>query len=89
MVATGSRQSGPSEAKAYVVVMTESSAPGEIERKLAGLRAAHRVLDHRIAQLVEAGQYDQLELQRMKKQKLALKDRIARLESARLPDIIA
>ena len=72
-----------------MVVMTESSEPGEVERKLAELRAAHRALDQRITQLAEDRQYDQLELQRMKKQKLALKDRIARLESARLPDIIA
>jgi hypothetical protein len=53
------------------------------------LRAAHRALDERISQLIEQGFPDQLEVQRLKKQKLALKDRIARLESDRLPDIIA
>lgn len=68
--------------------MTESTDP-EIDRKIAELRAAHRALDERISQLIEEGFPDQLEVQRLKKQKLALKDRIARLESDRLPDIIA
>ena len=69
--------------------MTESPRMPEIERKLTELRAAHRALDERIKQLVEEGYRNQLELQRLKKQKLALRDRIARLESDRLPDIIA
>ena len=69
--------------------MTESPEASEIERKLVELRAAHRALDERINQLIEQGYPDQLEVQRLKKQKLALKDRIARLESDRLPDIIA
>lgn len=68
--------------------MTESP-DSEIDQKLAELRAAHRALDERISQLIEQGFPDQLEVQRLKKQKLALKDRIARLESDRLPDIIA
>jgi hypothetical protein len=68
--------------------MTESPDL-EIDRKLVELRAAHRALDERISQLIEQGFPDQLEVQRLKKQKLALKDRIARLESDRLPDIIA
>ena len=71
------------------VAMTGSPRMPEIERKLAELRAAHRALDERINQLVEEGYRNQLELQRLKKQKLALRDRIARLESDRLPDIIA
>ena len=69
--------------------MTDSPESSEIERKLAELRAAHRALDERIDQLINQGFPDQLEVQRLKKQKLALKDRIARLESDRLPDIIA
>jgi hypothetical protein len=72
-----------------MVAMTESPESPEIEQKLAELRAAHRALDDRIGELIREGFPDQLELQRLKKQKLALKDRIARLESDRLPDIIA
>jgi hypothetical protein len=53
------------------------------------LRAVHRALDAQIHSLAQDGQVDQLELQRLKKRKLAMKDRIARLESDRLPDIIA
>ena len=68
--------------------MTEDP-DAEIDQKLAELRAAHRALDERISQLIEQGFPDQLEVQRLKKKKLALKDRIARLESDRLPDIIA
>ena len=68
--------------------MTESTE-AELEQKLAELRAAHRALDERISQLIAEGFPNQLEVQRLKKQKLALKDRIARLESDRLPDIIA
>jgi hypothetical protein len=69
--------------------MTEPPESVELERKLAELRAAHRALDNQINQLVRDGYPDQLEVQRLKKRKLALKDRIARLESDRLPDIIA
>ncbi len=69
--------------------MAEPTELPEIEQKLADLRAAHRALDERIGALVEQGYRNQLELQRLKKQKLALRDRIARLESDRLPDIIA
>jgi hypothetical protein len=69
-----------------MTVLMESAA---IERKLQELRAAHRALDDRINQLVVDGYPNQLELQRLKRQKLALKDWIVRLESDRLPDIIA
>jgi hypothetical protein len=72
------------------VDMSDRFDPAELERKLAELRAAHRALDSRIEQLVQGTPYpDQLEVQRLKKRKLALKDCIARLESARIPDIIA
>ncbi|HFA59994.1 MAG TPA: DUF465 domain-containing protein [Rhodospirillales bacterium] len=69
--------------------MNEPCPREEIERRLAALRAAHRALDSRIAQLLRDGFADQVELQRLKKQKLALKDRISALERLRLPDIIA
>ncbi|MGH6922124.1 MAG: YdcH family protein [Geminicoccaceae bacterium] len=71
------------------VVMTESPESSEIERRLVELRAAHRALDARIHALAHNSLVDQLELQRLKKQKLAMKDQIARLESDLLPDIIA
>ncbi len=61
----------------------------EIRRELAELRQEHRDLDLAIAAMVDSGKIDTIRIQRMKKRKLALKDRIAALEDRRLPDIIA
>jgi hypothetical protein len=61
----------------------------EIRRELAELRQEHRDLDLAIAALIESGTADTIRIQRMKKRKLALRDRIAELEDRRLPDIIA
>jgi hypothetical protein len=64
--------------------------PHEIMRvKLEVLRREHRDLDDAIRALEERGTADQLTLRRLKKQKLGLKDRIARLEDILTPDIIA
>lgn len=57
--------------------------------KLEVLRREHRDLDEAIRALAERGTGDQLTLQRLKKQKLSLKDRIAVIEDRLLPDIIA
>jgi hypothetical protein len=57
--------------------------------KLEQLKMEHRDLDEIIARLTEQGPVDQLQLQRLKKRKLVLKDLIAKLESQLLPDIIA
>ena len=69
--------------------MSDGTQRLEIDTRLATLRAAHRALDDRITQLVAEGHGNQLEVQRLKRQKLALKDRISHLENDRLPDIIA
>ena len=53
------------------------------------LREEHRDLDVAIEALREAGQADQLQLQRLKKRKLLLRDKLARLEDQLTPDIIA
>lgn len=60
-----------------------------LQQKLASLRIEHRDLDDVIVRIGEQAPYDQLQLQRLKKRKLALKDQITRLESRLLPDIIA
>jgi hypothetical protein len=57
--------------------------------KLAMLRQEHRDLDTAIQALHDKGMPDMLTLQRLKRQKLALKDRIAALEDRITPDIIA
>jgi len=61
--------------------------PGQ--QRLADLRAEHRRLDAELEALREAGTADQMELARMKKRKLRLKDEIARLADEIVPDIIA
>jgi hypothetical protein len=57
-------------------------------RQLHELRSEHRDLDTVISRM-EISLLDQLQLQRLKKRKLKLKDEIAWLESRLLPDIIA
>ena len=57
--------------------------------KLEVLRREHRDLDEAIAALEIAGRPDPLTLRRLKKQKLALKDQIVKLEDQLIPDIIA
>jgi hypothetical protein len=57
--------------------------------RLATLRTEHRSLDDWIEALLAAPFVDQLEVRRMKKRKLHLRDEIARLEDQLTPDIIA
>ena len=63
--------------------------PGEIALLLAELREEHRDLDEAIARLSEDPSVDQLQLRRMKKRKLKLKDWMAFLESQLIPDMDA
>ncbi|MGH6854901.1 MAG: YdcH family protein [Aestuariivirga sp.] len=57
--------------------------------KLQNLLQQHRDLDTAIASLEEIGTSDQLQLRRLKKMKLDLKDKIQRIENILIPDIIA
>ncbi|NIA68473.1 DUF465 domain-containing protein [Pelagibius litoralis] len=61
----------------------------QMRRKLSELKTEHRDLDDVIAHLSDTLPFDQLQLQRLKKRKLSLKDQILKLEDALLPDIIA
>lgn len=69
--------------------VTEPSTTMVFDTEIETLKAAHRALDERIRQLELERSAGQLEVQRLKKRKLQLRDRITRLESSRLPDIIA
>lgn len=60
-----------------------------IQARLDAVRAAHRALDAEIAAATAMGGPDALQLARMKRRKLSLKDEIAMLEDALVPDIIA
>ncbi|MEL7100514.1 MAG: DUF465 domain-containing protein [Pseudomonadota bacterium] len=57
--------------------------------ELEVFRREHRDLDEAITAMVERGTSDQLTVQRLKRRKLALKDRIALIEDRLTPDIIA
>lgn len=61
----------------------------EMRKRLEGLRIEHRDLDAAIDALTNAGSRDQLQIARLKKRKLLLKDQIALIEDYLIPDIIA
>jgi hypothetical protein len=61
----------------------------ELRRRLALLRTEHRDLDAAIAALSASDSQDQLQIARLKKRKLKLKDQIAMIEDYLTPDIIA
>ncbi len=61
----------------------------ELKKRLEMLRIEHRDLDSAIDALTSAGSIDQLQIARLKKRKLRLKDQISMLEDYLIPDIIA
>ena len=68
-----------------------TSEPGQEapQHRLNELRSEHRDLDDVIARISESQPFDQLQVQRLKKRKLGLKDEKLQLEAELLPDIIA
>ncbi|MHA1523340.1 MAG: YdcH family protein [Alphaproteobacteria bacterium] len=61
----------------------------ESQDKLSQLRSEHRELDAKLSALEACIPADQLQINRIKKRKLSIKDMIARIEDGSLPDIIA
>ena len=61
----------------------------EMRKRLAMLRIEHRDLDAAISALSAADSQDQLQIARLKRRKLSLKDQIAIIEDYLTPDIIA
>jgi hypothetical protein len=61
----------------------------QIEARIHALEIEHQDLDDVIARLAEVPIQDQLQLRRLKKRKLLLKDLISRLRDRLIPDIIA
>ncbi|HZO04536.1 MAG TPA: DUF465 domain-containing protein [Burkholderiales bacterium] len=61
----------------------------QIRQRLSALEIEHHDLDDVIGRLVIDRSQDQLQLQRLKKRKLLLKDQIQRLRARLIPDIIA
>jgi len=68
---------------------TELNPEDVLRMRLEILRRQHRDLDEAILAMQERGLGDQLALRRLKKQKLTLKDQIARIADDLTPDIIA
>lgn len=68
--------------------MTEDEEQA-LRARLAELIEEHRDLDTAIAALIASGAHDQIQLSRLKKRKLQLRDQIAKIEDELLPDIIA
>ncbi|GAA0776829.1 YdcH family protein [Roseibium denhamense] len=60
-----------------------------LRTELAQLRQEHRDLDVAVEALAATANHDVLQLQRLKKRKLMIKDRISALEDQLFPDIIA
>lgn len=69
--------------------MIDDDSQDQLRTRLAELMTEHRDLDDVIARLMDTAPFDQLQLVRLKKRKLLLKDEIAKLQSRLLPDIIA
>ncbi len=67
----------------------EMSSKEILRARLGVLRQEHRALDEKIHSLGETEHMDSLEIRRLKKHKLMLKDQIVRLEDQITPDIIA
>ena len=61
----------------------------QLRAKLRVLEQEHRDLDAAILALETSGSADQLQLRRLKKKKLSLKDQITAIENMLIPDIIA
>jgi len=61
----------------------------EIKEKISALQLEHRDLDDVINHLQISAHSDQLQLRRLKKRKLQLKDSLAKLESKLIPDLNA
>ena len=69
--------------------MQSDNDPATLVRRLTELREEHRDLDAAIAKLACDSSCDQLQLSRLKKRKLKLKDMIAYFENKLIPDLDA
>ncbi|MCB1479546.1 MAG: DUF465 domain-containing protein [Tepidamorphaceae bacterium] len=66
-----------------------TSDEASLREELARLREEHRDLDSAIGAIEETRPFERLQIQRLKKRKLVIKDRIIFLEDQLTPDIIA
>ncbi len=69
--------------------MMQMTDPSSLQARLADLRLEHGDLDSAIKALEQKGRAGELQIKRLKKRKLQIKDEIVRLEDFLTPDIIA
>lgn len=69
--------------------MIDGTEENLLQARLMTLRQQHRDLDAAISSLEASGTGDQLQLRRLKKMKLQIKDEIQKVEDKLIPDIIA
>jgi hypothetical protein len=69
--------------------MIDGTEENLLQTRLLTLRQQHRDLDAAISSLEASGTGDQLQLRRLKKMKLQIKDEIQKVEDKLIPDIIA
>ena len=69
--------------------LDDDLSDAELQALVQQLKAEHRAIDKEIKALSETGVLDVLKIQRMKKIKLAMKDKISFIENQITPDIIA
>jgi len=69
--------------------MIDDTERAQLRMQLEELRLEHRALDSAIERIAADTSMDQLELRRLKKRKLVLKDMVAKLESRLIPDLHA
>jgi hypothetical protein len=86
-VASNAEQRGLEAIRAAAAMKNEDES--ELKAQLARLRQEHRDLDAAIEALHNAPGSDLLQVQRLKKRKLQLRDRIIQIEDQLTPDIIA
>lgn len=67
----------------------DDAEKARLEEELRRLKEEHRDLDAAIQALEQSGLSDQLQIQRFKKRKLAIRDRMSRIDDILTPDIIA
>lgn len=67
----------------------DSDSPAALAERIAELRMEHRALDQAISSLQSTVDADDLQIRRLKKRKLQLRDHITRLESRLIPDLDA
>jgi len=69
--------------------MSQTADVEALKNRIEQLTFEHRDLDNMIARLLEITLHDQLQVQRLKKRKLFIKDQISMLERQLTPDILA